>query len=272
MSKFHVFIDGSWLFNVCGPDKILASKMAKNNVFRLDFKLFVDAIMNHINSQSTQCDSIGDCYNIISIFDLPSDFDTWVGKPYDSANPSGGKITQDEIRKTKNAVSAREKFSQNALDAGFQKEAVLSVKMKEWIVQCLTTQKYQEKQVDTTLVALIVKYAIDKPKDYLAVVSGDADIIPAIKIACPDYTRNICIVTTHPDELKKKHRQSSFAYTDFSFNIPNLYLQDIVPQIVSRKTNEHVYTCKHCAKVFLSASEITSKKQPFCQDCQKLRT
>ena len=84
---------------------------------------------------------------------------------------------------------------------------------------------YREKQVDSTVVALLVKSAITHPQDYHALVTGDADMIPAITTAFPEYTKNILVVSTHPDELDPKHRQSSFSYLDFSFDLPPFFLQ-----------------------------------------------
>ena len=48
--------------------------------------------------------------------------------------------------------------------------------------------RYQEKQVDTTVVALLVRDAIEHPDDCFALVAGDADILPAIQVAYPNYT------------------------------------------------------------------------------------
>ena len=42
----------------------------------------------------------------------------------------------------------------------------------------------------------------------------------------PEYTRNLMLATTRPDEAKPEHRQSSFRLNNYPFRIPPFYLQD----------------------------------------------
>lgn len=141
--------------------------------------------------------------------------------------------------------------------------------MKGWILKRLREETYQEKQVDPTVVALLVRSAITQPDDFHVVITGDADMLPAIKVAYPKYSENVFIATTHPDELKAEHRQTSFSYSNLEFKIPPLYLQDNVASIMR---GDHVYTCAHCHKAFARQKPIPMKARPCCKPCDARRT
>jgi hypothetical protein len=129
----------------------------------------------------------------------------------------------------------------------------------------LISGTFQEKQVDTTVVAMLVKYAITNPTDYFAIIAGDADILPAINIAYPEFTQNVCLVTTHPDEMDAARRQTSFSYTQYAFSISPLYLQQHVKDVMD---GNNVYQCVDCRKLFNTKNPIPSKSQPHCRICR----
>jgi hypothetical protein len=156
-------------------------------------------------------------------------------------------------------VFAKNHFVQAASNSGYSELAIFRPEIKSWIIPKLDEGSYQEKQVDTTVVALLVKSAITQPEDYQAVVTGDADMIPAIKVAYPEYTKNVLIVSTHPDELDSIRRQSSFSYFDFSFDLQPFFLQANAENII---TGDYVYRCFECGKIFTTKNEVPQNRQP----------
>ncbi len=264
MGKLHVFIDGSWLIKVCAPNGILAERFCVPNQFKLDFSKLKDVIYRHIASTQPDCTEIGDCYFITSIFDIPANMNTWIGRTVNTRT-----ITQDQLDKTTRNVRMREDYANRANTAGFDPQGIIRVTLKDWMIQKLADKKYQEKQVDTTVVALLVKYAITKPNDFFVIVAGDSDILPAISIAYPEFTQRICWVANHPDQLNAAHRQTSFSYFQYSYNIPPLYLHDCVDKI---SEGVNIYTCPNCHKVFISPTPFAQHSRTFCPTCSRQRT
>ena len=116
--------------------------------------------------------------------------------------------------------------------------------------------RYQEKQVDTTVVALLVRDAIEHPDDCFALVAGDADILPAIQVAYPSYTKNVFPVLTSPNERDGRNRQTSFKYSQYNFQIDTLVLQNHVGDIMAG----NVYKCTECHKYFTTRNPIDPAK------------
>lgn len=264
MAKLHIFIDGSWLIKVCAPSGILAQKLLIPDQFRLDFNKLKSTIFNHISTSQPDCTEIGDCYFITSIFDIPADVNTWVGNIVNSR-----PITQAQLDTTTRNVNMRQNYASRAIAAGFNTSGIIRVTLKDWIVRKLSDKKYQEKQVDTTVVALLVKYAITKSNDYFAIVAGDSDILPAIDIAYPEFTQKICWIANHPDQLDAAHRQTSFSFFQYKYAIPPLFLHDRVDSITEGR---YIYTCPNCHKVFISPAPFPQNNQTFCSVCSRQRS
>ncbi|HAN76060.1 MAG TPA: hypothetical protein DCQ51_14465 [Planktothrix sp. UBA8407] len=87
-------------------------------------------------------------------------------------------------------------------------------------------------------------------------------MIPAIKTAYPEYTENVLIVSTHPDELDATRRQSSFSYFDFAFKSQPFYLQQNADKIIA---GNNIYRCSECGKIFVTQNEIPARQQPRCK-------
>jgi len=262
MSKLNVFIDGSWLFKACAPERALAFQTEwPLKTFPLDFSKLDQVLLAHAKATESTCLDLGDRYIATSIFSLPDDFDEWPSEYHD--------ITSDDIARTRSGVIARERFVTLAVEAGYSEAAIFRPRIKGWILEKLRTKRYQEKQVDATVVALLVRSAIVSPDDVHVVITGDADILPAIKVAYPQYSRNVLIATTHPDELKAEHRQTSFSLANFECNIPPLFLQDVASSLLR---GDHVYTCSHCRKAFTRKVPIPTRARPCCIPCNEKRT
>lgn len=262
MSRLNVFIDGSWLFKACAPEKALAysTEWPEKN-FLLDFARLGQALLKHVQSARPECTMLGDQFISTSIFALPDDFDSWP-REFDG-------VTNDDIARTRSGVIARQHFVDQATAAGYSDSAVYRPKMKGWILEKLRLKRYQEKQVDATVVALLVRAAITQPRDVHVVITGDADVLPAIRVAYPEYSRNVVVATTHPDELAAERRQTAFSLSNFDFDIEPFYLQDHTAEVMR---GENVYTCVHCHKVFARAKPIPTKARPCCVPCNNKRT
>lgn len=226
-----------------------------NSRFPFDFTKLNAALLAHVNSHGAACDGIGEAQISTSIFALPEDFDNWPDQ-YDDILP-------ESVQKVRNAVRAREAFVANAEAAGYRLDAVYHPPVRDHIIRRLVARKYQEKQVDASVVALLVRSAITHGDDYHAVITGDADILPAIRVAYPEFTKNVFVCTTHPDELNPRHRQTAFALVDFEFQVPPFYMQNR-DNAVKLIAGNHAHRCEECGAVFATANPIPARSRPRC--------
>jgi len=229
--------------------------------FPFNFEKFKKRLKEYINVYDSACGEFGELVFSTSIFDLPDNFDSW-----HLDNPG---IREVDIEKVKRNVFARTQFSGKALAAGFDDKGIHRPVIKPYMVKGLAKGKYREKMVDSTVVALMVKSAITKPDDYHVVVTGDADIIPAISVAFPSYTERVVLATSHPDELKSENRQTSYDLSNFEFSISPFYFQDHLDGVIDGK---HVYKCVNCPNVFVRSSTIAKGSRPYCKICARKRT
>ena len=276
MSKLHIFIDGTWLFKVV-EGHVFDRFLYKPQNFELDFNKLNQLMLNHVAKQHPECTEIGNCYFVTSIFELPADFDAWVGKKINNLYTDKSiTVSANNISTTRNVIADREAFAKSAIEAGYDEECLFKVPLQEWMLLNLLHPelKYQEKQVDTTVVALLVRDAIENPDDCFALVAGDADILPAIKVAYPSYTKNVFPVLTSPDEREGHNRQTSFKYSQHEFEIDTLVLQSHVGEIMK---GDNVYQCTNCHKYFSTRNPIPDHKiksgliLPRCQSCYRNR-
>ena len=262
MGKLNVFVDGSWLFKACAPERALAGRTEfPEKHFQLDFAKLDQALLKHASDATGSSDGLGERYLVTSVFALPDNFDDWPKEFHD--------VTDEDVKRTRSGVVSRQRFVDSAVAGGYSDRAVYRPRLKGWILEKLRVKRYQEKQVDATVVALLVRSAIVAPNDVHVVVTGDADVLPAIRVAYPEYSKNVVVATTHPDELKAEHRQTSFSLSNFKFDIEPFYLQDHAQDILS---GAYVYVCAHCHKIFARAKGIPAKARPCCVPCNKQRT
>lgn len=260
MPFLNVFIDGTWLFNQVAPEASLANATAQpKSRFVLDFAKLNKALLRHVSAGGKACDDVGELVISTSIFTLPPDLDEWPRR-YTG-------ITPPDVEKMKRNVFAREQLVREAVDGGYSKIGVYRPPLREWILRKVMKREYQEKQVDTTVVALLVRSAITRPADFHTVITGDSDILPAVSTAYPQFTENVFVTTTHPDELNARHRQTAYSLIDFTFDIPPFYMQnkENAEQILK---GEYVYRCQECGKVFSMQKPIPHRERPRCVKCR----
>jgi hypothetical protein len=256
MAKINVFIDGTWLLVQCAADGSLANATEHpDRRFQLDFSKLSAQLLEHVNKNGGKCDAVGDAYIATSIFTLPDDFDDWPTQFLD--------ITEEQIKKTRRVTTARERFVETAVAGGYLTDAVFRPPIRDYIIRKLSERKYQEKQVDTSVVALLVRSAITKPDDFHVVITGDSDILPAVRVAYPQFTKNVVIATTHPDELNARHRQTAFALVDFDFAIPPYYMQN-KQNAVHLLEGAHAYRCEECGLACALQKPIPKNQRPRC--------
>ncbi len=272
MSKLHVYIDGTWLFKVV-KGNVFDRFLVNPWFFTLDFNKLNSLMLRHISEYHPDCTELGNCYFVTSLFNVPSDFDSWVGKTITS--PYGEQsitVSQKNIDLTKKNISDREEFANAAIMAGYDHNCIFRIDLQEWMLLNLLHPElhYQEKQVDTTVVALLVRDAIEFSDDCFALVAGDADILPAIQIAYPNYTQNVFPVLTSPNERDGRNRQTSFKYSQYNFPISTLVLQNHVGDIMEG----NVYQCTECHKFFTTRKPIDPNRiasgatLPRCSNCR----
>lgn len=255
-SGVNVFIDGTWLLVQCAGGGTLANATEHpDRRFPLDFAKFNGTLVDHVIQNGGDCEGVGDAYISTSIFALPADFEEWPNQYMD--------ITAEQIEKTRRAVHARERFVESAVAGGYLTDAVFRPPIRDYIIRKLSERRYQEKQVDTSVVALLVRSAITKPHDFHVVVTGDSDILPAVRVAYPEFTRNVFVATTHPDELNARHRQTAFALVDFDFAIPPFYMQN-KENAVRLVEGPHAYRCEECGVVFVLQKPIPKNRRSRC--------
>ena len=258
VAALNIFIDGTWLLVQCAAGQSLANATEHpDQRFPLDFAKLNGELIRHVAANGGACDRTGETCIATSIFALPDDFDDWPNRFED--------ITADHIERTKRAVFAREAFVADAVKAGYSTEAVFRPKIRDYILRRLEEKRYQEKQVDTSVVALLVRSAITRPGDYHALITGDADILPAVKVAYPQFTQNVFVTTTHPDELNPRHRQTAFSLIDFGFQIPPYYMQmkENAEKVIA---GEHVHRCEECGRVFVLGGPLPRNRRPRCTE------
>lgn len=256
MAKLNIFIDGTWLLVQCAAGGSMANSTDHtDHRFQLDFTRLNESLLAHVNANGANCDGIGEAQISTSIFALPDDFDDWPSQFDD--------ITGESIEKVRRAVTARERFVEDAQTAGYLTDAVYHPPIRDHIIRRLVARKYQEKQVDSSVVALLVRSAITRGDDYHVVITGDADILPAIRVAYPEFTKNVFVCTTHPDELNPRHRQTAFALVDFEFTVPPFFMQ-LRDSAVKLIAGAYAYRCEECGAVFSTTNPVPARSRPRC--------
>lgn len=274
MSQVHVVIDGSWLFKLCDKGKVFSKRAVHsrdNSVgilpFSLNFERLTNCIVKFLERNTGDHLDTGKLYLSTSIFD-----DTSCNPPFDQWVATYSDVDATQIEKMESGNFARQRFVENAERAQFNQDlcdVVYRPKLNIDKFRAWRSNQYREKQVDSTVVALLVKLAaVENIGDYTVVITGDLDILPAIKASIPDFTSKVALVTVHPDNLDAEDRVSSFELVDFANNtgLHVLYLDDVVNEIIHIPLGmTDAYSCDalHCGLAFTS-NHINDGRQRFC--------
>jgi hypothetical protein len=175
-----------------------------------------------------------------------------------------------EFEDIRRRSDARRRFADDAVAAGFSEEGIFAVPLRGWIIDRLRQGKYQEKMVDTSLVARLVEHAIADPVRLHVLISGDLDMLPAIRTVVPDYTEKVVLAATHPDQYVPAEAQSSYGLQQFDFRYDPIYLEQGVDRLVN---GVNVYRCSNlrCLRFFVRPRPIPARANPVCKPCNDAR-
>ena len=215
MTTVHVYIDGSWLYKLCQKSNntdIESGAFVRAKNLNCHFQIDFEKLSNTLSEiMRKKC---GDEINLFRKIIVTSVFKVGEKKFNDYCNkeeiinairntPFRGKfdLSDEEVERIANSIISRRTFAGNAVkydynknDNGFIFESILN----EQRLRSYINSTYTEKMVDTALVASLVKGAIINKYDYHCLVAGDADMISALKVAYPDYHKNIFLATVDP--------------------------------------------------------------------------
>jgi hypothetical protein len=224
--------------------------------FRIDFTRLLGA-MGKALSEAFDGEAIvpGNLYFYTAIFSIP-----------DTPDPEWGDISF-----IANSTFARRKFSDSAVQAGFDPGGIFDVPLRAWVVEKLRDRRYQEKMVDTSVVARLVEQAICDPERLHVLITGDTDMLPAISTVVPKYTETVILASTHPDQYNPSDAQSSFRLNQFEFRTGPIYLERLAEEMVQ---GDFVYRCSNplCQRIFTRHAAIPSHANPFCKPCHEQRS
>lgn len=124
--------------------------------------------------------------------------------------------------------------------------------------------------VDTSVVARLVEQAVGDHERLHVVVSGDLDMLPAVKTVVPDYTDKVVLASTHPDQYVRGEAQSAFRLAQFPFRYEPIYLERMVDRIVG---GDYIYRCSNprCNRLFVRQRPIPRGANPLCKPCSEAR-
>lgn len=248
MSKLHVYIDGTWLYNQCGRERTL-TQYVESDYFFVDFAKLNAKLVKYIQEQSGVIVQPGGglWYYTSIIRNIPdNDFDG------------------NSLERLKKSSYAKEQTVKTAQSAGYDVSGVFEVPFQHWMPKQIGAGLFQEKMVDTSLVARMVLSSVQNPDDFHILVSGDLDMMPAISLVVPKYLERVILFTTNPNQWDPNMQQTSKRLTDYDFSYGPLYFDDVIKDIVLGK---YVYTCDHptCSVVLTRQKPIPTGDRPYCR-------
>jgi hypothetical protein len=252
--KLNIYIDGSWLFKQCDKNRIFANRTeSPGRSVSIDFSKLLALLEDRARLFYGPNVERGNLLLCTSIFSIPADAENW---PEAVTNP-------DRLPKLRANVHARETFAQSAVSAGFSAEGLLRPTLRPWVLRAISAGDYQEKQVDTWLVAHLVERAVTDPESVHFVATGDADMMPGIQTVVPRYTERVAVVATHPLQFDQAEQQTSFAFESFGLRYGPIYLEDSLDRFIS---GNYVYRCRNpaCSKIFTRSSQPSGATAGFC--------
>ncbi len=149
MNRCHIYVDGTWLFKQCGRGGILPQQTMYDN-FYLDFTKFSQRIKSTLAESSGQTIYDGSLWYYTSIIRNIPDF-------------TNDGISLAFLQETS---TAKERTVDSARDAGYDVSGVFEVPFQHWMPKRIIERTFQEKMVDTSLVARMVLSCIDSRNDF----------------------------------------------------------------------------------------------------------
>lgn len=198
MKNIHLFVDGTWLFKTCKPGGFLAKLTATpEQRFKMDFQKFVGFVESELSDVLGSTICCGKKYIASSVFDIAGlnpPIDKWPEAYTDEG------ITPEMIVRFRNNITARTNFIDNAVKFGGFFYDANHESLKPHIVVAIANDDYREKQVDSKVQAELIDCGKEnKLSAYYAVLTGDLDMMPALKKSYPEWSDNVILLTTEPN-------------------------------------------------------------------------
>lgn len=172
---------------------MLAHLAKSKKHFLLDFEKMLLLLEDEVKMRVGPGISRGELYLYMELIE---------GTPQQSMDP--------EVVKLRQLVHSREKFAERAVMAGFKSEGILRRQYKPWMPESIKRKEYQEKKADTSLVARVVEQGIRRQNQVVhIVVSGDSDMLPAVEMVIPGYSKHVIWVMNDPTSYAPELAQSS---------------------------------------------------------------
>ena len=250
-ARLNIVVDGSQWFRE-GP-----ALSPLNHDISVDFKVLDASLLKHVSDHAGTLAELGERHLVASAFVPPPDLDTWTVR--DRA--------LFESEHTKRSIGARNRFVQAALDAGYSGDAVYRIPLRNWMLRRST---YREDYVGMTVSALLARSITRSPDDYHCVLTGNADILAAVTVACPRSTKTLFIAAIHREVLFDVRHRAMFAPANFNLRIPPFFLADHFPNLArgGQVLREgYVYRCSRCHEKFIRRRPIRSKAPLLCGSC-----
>lgn len=256
MSKCHVYIDGSWLYKQCSGKGVLGKRTVYGKIF-LDYRKLIELIVNEVGKATGESVSAGEELHYFTsvIKDIPASSNIKI---------EGEDYSLEQIRsRSKTALETMTKVVQGGVTV-----TNFEIGFRPWMAKAIAEGSYQEKMVDTAIVAKFVINSLKEEysSDYHAILSGDLDMLAAFEevLMEVDPSLKILLVTIDPVQWDQKDSQVSKDLAQFEhFAIPSILLDRFIPEIMQ---GDNVLQCQGCSKYF----DAKTSKLRLCKHCDPI--
>lgn len=254
-ARLNIVIDGSQRSKMGLVPSATAAQ--QNHDIGVDFEALDALLLKHLFEHAGTRAELGERHLVASVFVPPPDFDTWPDK--DRA--------LFERQHTKRNIEVQNQFVQSALAAGYSGDAVYRIPFRNWMLRSST---YHEDHVATAVSALLAGSMTRSPDDYHCVLTGNADILAAVTVACPQSLETLFIAASGREVLFDRRHRTMFSPADFDFRIPPFFLVDHISILVRKGSvvgGNYVYGCTRCHEKFTRHRPIPAKAPLLCASC-----
>jgi hypothetical protein len=255
-AKLNIVIDGSPR-SAMGLAPLSTAAPQKNHDVNLNFKALDALLLKHLLKHVGVRAELGERHLVASLFVPSPDFDAWP----DTDRALFGR------RHTKQDMEVRNRLVQTALDAGYSGDAVYRIPLRKWMLRSPT---YHEDHLAATVSALLAASITRSPNDYHCVVTDNADILAAVRVACPQSREKLFIAAIRREVLFSENRRTMVSTAESDFRIPPFVLADHVSLLAHEGhvvLGSYVFECARCHEKFTRHRPIPAKVPLLCASC-----
>jgi DNA-directed RNA polymerase subunit RPC12/RpoP len=236
-----VTIDGSFLTKLAAPGGVLASRTVHRAApFPIDFSKLDVALLAFASKSGFDRVGVGTRVFVTSIFDLPDDLEEW---------PRKHRFSDASIQTLRRCSFARERVAETASASGYVPR-IFRPLLQPWMLQQLMAGTYREKLVDSEVVARTTEIALTQRDAVNIVLTGDADITPALR-----YSDRILLAAAEPG------RGSPREWGDRGIFVIEQHAAKLM-------AGEYVWTCPRCSRIFATRNPIPGRSLIRCNSCR----